>query len=70
MQASIKNTVLINHSLLKTVKAGKFYPTLKKNNKSYIFDRVEKKTLLNTKKLKWQEVDNVVMIVKINWLPT
>ncbi len=38
-----KNTVSVEHSLLETIKAGKFYPTLKNNNKSYIFDRVGKK---------------------------
>ena len=66
MEISYKNTILVNYSSLDTVKAGKFYPTLIKNNKSYIFDKVGKKIFLNSKKIKWKEIDNVVMIVKIN----
>ncbi len=66
METTFRNTVLVNHSLLETVKAGNFYITLIKDNKSYIFDKIGRQTLLNSKKLKWQEMDNVVMIVKIN----
>ena len=66
METIFRNTVLVNHSLLDTIKAGKFYTTLIKDNKSYIFDKTGRQTPLNKEKLKWQEMDNVVMIVKIN----
>ena len=63
---NLRNTILVNQSFLDTIKVGRFYTTLRKGNKFYIFDNEGKQTPLSKTKLKWKEMDDVVMLVKIN----
>ena len=62
---ALYNTVLINYSVLNTVKVGKFYTTLELDNKCFLFDEDGKKILIKEPELKWKSVDKVVMLVKI-----
>ena len=62
---SFYNSILVNQSLIDTIKVGKIYSIIKKGNLSFVFDENGKKTPINPEKIKWKELDPIVMIVQI-----
>jgi hypothetical protein len=59
-------TILVNQSIIDTIRGGAYYSTLKKGKKFFIFDDAGRRTILDETKIQWQLLDPTVMLVKIN----
>ncbi len=64
--ALLYNSILVNQSKIDSIKVGKIYSTIKAGNIFFVFDEDGKKTQITAEKIKWKELDPVVMIVRIN----
>jgi len=62
---SIYDTIWIDYSTLNSVKEGKFYTTMRWEDKSYLFDENGKRILIQDHQITWKNVDKVVMLVSI-----
>lgn len=59
------HTVFIDHSVLNSVKEGKFYTTIRLGDQLFLFDENGKRTLISEPEVRWKNADEVVMIAKI-----
>lgn len=59
------NTVFVDYSVLSSVKAGKFYTTIRLGDQLFLFDENGKRIAIKEPDIKWKSADEVVMIAKI-----
>ncbi len=71
-KADSYNSILVDKSGIDSIKAGKIYAAIHSGDAFFVFDEHGKKTRITGEKMKWKDLDPVVMIVRIktSLLPT